>query len=211
MSERSNRSGKSIIIIIIAVLVLAGGAWYFFKYKPEQEVIEKARLEQLAKAKAEQEGKELAIQQKAKYDKLIEDGDVEFGQENWEIAQSLYSEASSLFPDQQYPQNQLALVNAKLDEMDVLASNKANGIVEVVSSRIGRFFVIVSSSVDDDLAMDYARELANDGKKVKIIEHDDGKHLFYRVSLGDFASREQAVNASTSFTAYGNGVWVLKY
>lgn len=199
------------MIAIIVLVVLALGGWYFFMFKPAQEAKEKARLEQIVKEKAEQQRKELAIQRKAKCVKLIKDGDVAFEQENWEIAQPLYSEALSLFPNQQYPKDQLAFVNAKLDEMATLEANRAAGIIESVSTRTGRFYVIVSSSVDDDLALDYASDLSKEGNDVKIIEHDDGKHLFYRVSLGDYDTRDKAVKASASFSNYGKGIWVLKY
>lgn len=212
MSEYANGSGKSKLIIAITVIVvLAGGIWYFFMFKPTQEAKEKARLEQIAKEKAEQERIELEIQQKARYDKLIEDADVEFGQENWDSAKSLYLEAISIFPNQQYPQDQLVLVNIKLDEIAELEARKAAGTYETVSSSTGRFYVIVSSSLDDDLAMDFASQLAKEGNSVKIIEHDDGKHLYYRVSLGDYVTLEEATIASVSLSTVGKGVWVLKY
>ena len=211
----SNRSNNTAIIIVIVVIVLAGlaGAWYFFMYKPEQEAKEKARLEQIAKEEAEKKRKEQEAQKKAKYDQLIADADAEFNQENWENAYSLYSEASSLYPDQPYPQDQLALVNATLDEIAELEARKAAGIVENITSRTGRYFVVVSSSIDDDLAMDYANKLAKEGNIVKVIEHDTDTLLYYRVSVADYDTWDQAVNAMASFGAYGNGegVWVLKY
>ena len=88
MSEEPNRSSRTVGIIVILVLVLAGivCAWYFIMYKPEQEAKEKARLEQIAKEEAEQKAKELAAQNKIKYDQLIIDADAEFGKENWEAA-----------------------------------------------------------------------------------------------------------------------------
>ena len=101
MSEQSNRSGNVITAIVIIVLVLAGlaGTWYFFMYKPAQEAEEKARQEQLAQAEAEQKAKEDAARKKTRYDQLIKDADAAFDQEDWQTAQSLYGEASSLFPD----------------------------------------------------------------------------------------------------------------
>lgn len=211
MSEHSNRNGKIIIIIAVVVLLLAGAAaaWYFVKYKPEQEALEKARLEQIAKQEAEKKKKEEAeAEQKAKYDKLIKDADAAFAGENWGAARSLYTEASALFSDQQYPKDQLVLVKVKLDELAALEANRAAGIIEMVSSPAGRFFVIVSSSIDDDLAMDYANKLSKEGNNLKIIEPNPTNFLFHRVSIGDYETREQAERASTSF---GGEAWVLKY
>jgi len=210
MGEDSNRSGKAGVVIVIVVLILAGlaGAWYWIIYKPEQEAKEKARLEQIAREEAERKRKEIEAQNKVKYDELIENADAEFEQESWETSRSLYSEASTLFPDQQYPKDQLALINGKLDE---IAARKAAGIVETVSSPAGRFYVIVSSSVDGDLAMDYASKLAKEVNNVKMIKPPANSKVYHRVSVGDYDSREQAVTASASFSTYGNEIWVLKY
>lgn len=200
---------KSTAIIIIVLLVLAGsaGGWYFLKYKPEQEAKEKARLEQIALEQAEQKRKEQAAQKKADYEKLVKIADSEFEKGNWVPAQSNYSEASALFPNESYPKDQLALVNAKLEEQ----ARRAAGVVEKVTEPTERFYVIISSSIDDDLAMDYANKLAKEGNIVKVIEPYASNKLFYRVSLGDYASLEEAENASQSFNNYGDGIWVLKY
>lgn len=210
MSQNSNQRGKTVIVIVIIVFVLSGlaGTWYWVIYKPEQEAKEKARLEQLAREEAERKRKEIEAQNKVKYDELIENADAEFEQENWETAQTLYSEASSLFSDQQHPKNQLALIRTELDK---IAARKAAGIVETVSSPTGRFYVIVSSSVDGDLAMDYASKLAKEGNNVKMIEPYAPNKLFHRVSIDDYETWEQAVTASSSFGTYGNEVWVLEH
>ncbi len=210
MSEESNRSGKTGVVIVIVVLILSvlAGAWYWFIYTPEQEAKEKARLEQIAREEAERERKEIEAQNKVKYEELIENADIEFEQENWDTAQTFYSEASSLFSDEQYPKDQLALISG---ELDAIAARKAAGIVETVSSPTGRFYVIVSSSVDGDLAMDYASKLAKEGTHVKMIKPFANSKVYHRVSVGDYDSREQAMSASASFSTYGNEIWVLKY
>ncbi len=210
MSERSNKSG---IIVLILVIVIAGsaGVWYFLMYKPEQEAKEKARLEQIAQAEAEQKRKEQAAQRKAQYDKLIENADPEFEQENWETARSLYNEAAALLPNEQYAKDQLALVNEKLDEIAALEAKMAAGIVETVSSPNGRYYIIVSSSIDDDLAMDYASKLSKEGNNVKVVEHTSNGRPYYGVSVGDYDTWDQAMSASTSFSAFENGIWILSY
>lgn len=213
MNEHSNKSGKTTGIIVIVVVVIVGvvGAWYFGSYKPEQEAKEKARLEQIAKAEAEKKRQEQAAQRKARYDQLIVDADAAFEMEDWVTAQSQYSEASSLFPNEQYPKDQLVLVNEKLDEIAALEARKAAGVVETVSSRSGRFYIIVSSSIDEDLASDYAKKLAKDGNNVKIIEHDSPDHLYYRVAVGDYDNLQQATASLPSFSSFGEGVWVLRF
>ena len=134
-----------------------------------------------------------------------------FGLEEWETAGSLYSEASSLQPNESYPKDQLQIVNAQLDEIAAREARAAAGEVEVITSRTGRFYVIVSSSIDQDLAMDYAQKLAREGNVVKIIEHDARDHLYYRVAVEDYGTREEAEAAAPSMGNYGDGVWVLSY
>lgn len=213
MDNDSNSSGKKtglIVGIVIAIIALVG-AWYWFMYLPEQEAIEKARQEQRAKAAAaarKKKREEQAAKKKADYDQLIVEADQAFEGANWEAAQSAYSQASGLFPDEQYPQDQLLLVN---EELDKIAARLRGGTIETISSATGRFYIVVSSSLDGDLASDYANKLAEEGNNVKLIEPYDDQR-FYRLSLDDYGSWDEAVNASASFNSVDGGeVWVLKY
>ena len=63
------------------------------------------------------------------------------------------------------------MVNAKLDEIAAREARREEGVIETITSPNGRFYVIVSSSVDDDLAMDYARKLSQQGNNIKIIRN----------------------------------------
>ena len=209
----SNGSGKVVLIIIVIIVVLAAGVslWYLLSYKPEQEAKEKARQEQLAQQAAEKKRQEEAAQRKVNFDRLIQDADAAYQQSDWSNAQSLYAEASSLLPNEQYPKDQLVLVNAELDKIAELEAKRAAGIIETVSSPTGRFYVIVSSSIDDDLAMDFARKLSEEGNNVKLVEHSANELPYYGVSLGDFDTWDEAVQASSSLSINENGAWVLKY
>ncbi len=213
MSENTNGKSKTIgvIVIVVVVIALLAGGYYFIIYKPAEEAKEKARLEAIAKKEAEKKRKEQAAQKKARYDKLIEDADAEVGQENWDIAFSLYSDAAGLFPNEQYAQDQLTMVQSKLDEIAALEERKAAGIVETVSSATDRYYIIISSSIDDDLAMDYANKLVQEGNYVKILEPLSTEKPFYRVSLGDYDTQAEAESASASFSSFGDGIWILKY
>jgi len=213
MSENSGLRFKVIGIILAIVLVLGvgGGLWYFLKYKPDQEAKEKARLEQIAKEEAEKKRQEVLVKNKAKYKELIDAADLAVAEENWEEAKVSYVEASSLFPSEQYPKDQLVLVNEKLDEIAEKEARRAAGIIETISSATGRFYVIVSSSIDDDLALDYAKKLSLEGNNVKIVQHNAEELPFYGVSLGDYASWDDALAASESFNGSENSTWVLKY
>jgi len=198
-------------LVIFFALVLGVGAWYLFTYRPKQEAIKKARLEQIAREEAEKQRKELEVQQKAAYDTLIIKADTAFNLENWDSARSRYTQASSLLPNEQYPRDQLALISTRLEETAASEAGKVAGVVETVSCTSGRFFVIVSSSIDGDLAKDYAARLAKEGKYVKIIVPNAANSLFHRVSIGDYDTREQARSATELNGAFGNEAWILKY
>jgi type II secretory pathway pseudopilin PulG len=212
MNEHSNQSKKvTIIVVVVVVLIAAGAIWYGMMYLPAQEAKEKARQEQLAKEAAEKKRAEEAKQKKERFDQLIVDADAAYQEENWESARDLYSEASSLFPEEGYPRDQLDLVNQKLDAFNETAAEVEAGAVETLSTKTGLYYVIVSSSLDDDLAMDYAQKLALEGKDVKIIEHDTGEYTYYRVALGGYASWNDATTELPSYENDGSGVWILAY
>lgn len=87
----------------------------------------------------------------------------------------------------------------------------AVGSIETLSQRTGHYFVIISSSIDGDLAMDRAKKLSAKGISSKIIP-PFGKWKFYRLGIGDFdsfASAQSSADASKS--EYGDALWVMKY
>ena len=87
----------------------------------------------------------------------------------------------------------------------------AVGAIETLEQRTGHYFVIISSSVDGDLAMDRAKKLSEKGVSSKIIP-PFGKWKFYRLGIGDydsFASAQSSADASKG--EYGDALWVMKY
>ncbi len=209
-----SKSGNRIVLVVVIVVVLLGAAtaiWYWGIYLPEEEAKEKARLEQLAQQQAEQKRKEEAAKKKADYDQFIEAADTDFELENWASAESLYSQALALFPNQQYPQDQLAIVNGKLDEIAEREARIAAGIIETVSEPTGRFYVIISSSLDGDLAMDYASKLSKEGNSVKVVLPHAKNKFFHRVAIAEFDSWDQAANSVSSYNTFSDNVWVLKF
>ncbi|WP_258097345.1 SPOR domain-containing protein [Marinoscillum pacificum] len=213
MSESPNNTGKIVGISLAVVIVIVGivAGWYGFIYLPEQEAKEKAKQEQLAKEAAAKKAAEKLERDNANYEQLIKDGDDAFAQEDWQTAYDKYTEASGIFSDRQHPKDQLVIVNQKLAEIAEREARRAAAIVERINARTGRYYVIVSSSIDEDLALDFANKTAKEGNLVKIIRHETDKHIFFRVSLGDFASKEQADAAIGNFSSYGEDVWVLPY
>jgi hypothetical protein len=87
----------------------------------------------------------------------------------------------------------------------------AIGTIETLSARTSRYYVVVSSAVDGDLIMDYAKKLSAKGIGTKIIP-PFGKWKFFRLAVSDYDTYETAqTNADGVKGEYGSGVWVIKY
>jgi hypothetical protein len=85
------------------------------------------------------------------------------------------------------------------------------GTIETISAPTKRYYVVVTSDIDDDLLMDYARKLSAKGVSTKVIPPYGGKN-FYRLAIADHDSFASAqTNADAVKADYGNTVWVIKY
>ncbi len=104
-------------------------------------------------------------------------------------------------------------LDAERRAADSLAVAKpAEGAIETLSERSGRYYVVVASAIDDDLIMDYAKNLSKKGVSSKIIP-PFGKSKFYRIAI-DVADTYAAaqINADGKKGGdFGNEVWVVKY
>ncbi len=95
--------------------------------------------------------------------------------------------------------------------LEELAKVPAIGTIDTLTQRTGRYYVVVTSDIDDDLLMDYARKLSAKGVSTKIIPPYGGKK-FYRLAIADHDSFATAqTNADASKADYGSGLWVIKY
>ncbi len=96
---------------------------------------------------------------------------------------------------------------------DSLANAMApkEGMIETLSERTGRYYVVVASAIDDDLLMDNANKLSKKGAHVRIIP-PFRKVQFFRLAVedGDTYADAQA-KADNLKGEYGDGVWVIKY
>jgi len=85
------------------------------------------------------------------------------------------------------------------------------GTIETLSERTGRYRVVISSAIDDDLLMDFAKKLSAQGITTYVIP-PYGKKKFYRLTLGNFETFADAqASADQEKSKYGDGVWVIKY
>ncbi|HEX6226580.1 MAG TPA: hypothetical protein VFZ52_19300 [Chryseolinea sp.] len=88
----------------------------------------------------------------------------------------------------------------------------AIGTIETLSGRSGRYYVVIASSIDGDLIMDYAKKLSATGVSTKIIP-PFGKSSFHRLAVaeGDTYATTQETADGMKGGDYGNKVWVVKY
>ena len=100
----------------------------------------------------------------------------------------------------------------KRREAEAAANAKpAEGTIETLTERTKRYYVVVSSNIDDDLIMDYAKKLSAKGVSTKIIS-PFGKVKFYRLAIADHDTFALAqTNADAAKTDYGSTLWVIKY
>jgi hypothetical protein len=86
-----------------------------------------------------------------------------------------------------------------------------DGTIESLTERTRRYYVVVSSNIDDDLIMDYAKKLSTKGVSSKIIPPFNNMK-YYRLAIADydnFAAAQSSADASKA--EYGSGLWVIRY
>lgn len=87
----------------------------------------------------------------------------------------------------------------------------AVGTIETLSDRTGRYYVVISSAIDDDLIMDRAKAISPKGVSTKIIP-PFAKWKYFRLTIGDYDTYAIAqTNADAAKAEHGDGVWVIKY
>jgi hypothetical protein len=84
------------------------------------------------------------------------------------------------------------------------------GLFEI-NGPTGRYHVIVASSIDRDLVMDYGKKLAKNGMTCNVLA-PLGSKMFHRLSVADFASLNDAALKSEQLKSeFGEEVWVIRY
>lgn len=85
-------------------------------------------------------------------------------------------------------------------------------LTEITSKlNVPRYFVVVGSFIDQDLAMDHSQKLNNAGISTYLI-HPYEDIPFYRLSVGNYDSFNRAVQEMNRIKSdYKEDLWVLKY
>ncbi len=111
----------------------------------------------------------------------------------------------------QLDQERIAREQAAAAALEVPEDSKPiPGIINIITEPTGRYYVVVNSFVDEDLAMDYGETLAEQGIGSMILGPGPGK--FHRLALSDHESWNEAqVEADNMKSEYSDELWVLKY
>jgi hypothetical protein len=137
-------------------------------------------------------------------------------EEERRVAAAQLAASDAAFRKEKARQDSLKLIddarNRRIsDSLAAIAAKPAIGTIEMLEGRTGKYYVVVASNIDDDLLMDYAKELSGKGISSKIIP-PHGKVRYFRLSIeeGDtYASMQTQADAIKD--NYGNKVWVTKY
>jgi hypothetical protein len=74
-----------------------------------------------------------------------------------------------------------------------------------------RYFVVVGSFIDEDMALDYSARLNRQNKNTYLV-YPYGEIAYYRLAIGEYATLAQAVEVLDEHQAnYKENLWVLKY
>lgn len=108
-------------------------------------------------------------------------------------------------------QQRLEEERKKAEEANASATPEP-GTIETLSGRSGKYYVVVASSIDGDLIMDFAKKLAAKGVGSKIIP-PFGKTKFHRLAVAEGDTYETAQTTADGMKGgdYGEKVWVVKY
>lgn len=96
-------------------------------------------------------------------------------------------------------------------EEEAAAREPQEGSFERLTSRTGNYYVVVSSSLDDDLATDFAKKLSQEGLNTKLLE-PTGNNKFHRVAVAGFDAWSDAQGKADELKGrFGENIWVVKY
>lgn len=87
----------------------------------------------------------------------------------------------------------------------------SRGKITTISEPTQRYYVVVGSFIDVDLATDLGKELAAKGVNTSLIS-PSSKHRLFRLALADYGTYNEAASAAADLKGnYGENLWVLKY
>ncbi|MCC5919629.1 MAG: hypothetical protein LAT68_05010 [Cyclobacteriaceae bacterium] len=98
-----------------------------------------------------------------------------------------------------------------LEEAPQVVTEKAEGTITTLSNRTGKSYVVISSFLDGDLAMDFSKQMSDQGVDVTIIP-PFGRHKFHRVAVEEHDNFQASMDRAEELKAtYGEQTWAIRY
>ncbi|MCG8341092.1 MAG: SPOR domain-containing protein [Cytophagales bacterium] len=191
--RKRNYRGLKILMIIIGVILLLGSVYYWI-FKNSSDKVKYLTPEELATYESPPEVMFFEDDLTTKEDSTTEKSDFEVKKE-----------------DQPATGDNREMLMEEPEETRVLPSTDTEGEITKISAPQGTYFVVVSSFVDSDMALDYANQLTKQGVNVMFIEPDK-KRYFFRVAVDQASTFYEAHDKAAALQSlYGEDIWVLKY
>ncbi len=186
--RNNNNIIKGIIfcIIILMLLSIGTGIFYWLKNKNiEEEEIEETEQEDSSSIFEDKEEKEIQEEPIQKEEEEIEQKD-------------------------EIKEEDIVTKEIEIEEAKEIAKPIIGTITKIREPQ-NAYFIIISSSIDEDLANDYAKKLSKKGKSVMVI-FPSKKGLYHRVSLAKANTMQEAIEYSKDLKLeFGDKIWIMKY
>ena len=106
----------------------------------------------------------------------------------------------------------LAAEQAANKEADADEAASKIATFSTISEPTGRYYIVVKSFIDSDMAVDFGNKMKADGVSTALLAPKAGGKKFNRVTMGDFGSFVEAQEATNKLKGeFGEDLWVLKY
>ena len=108
-------------------------------------------------------------------------------------------------------EERLAAEKAANDAADADEAASKEATFSTISEPTGRYYIVVASFIDVDMASDLGNKLKANGVSSALLA-PKGNRKFNRLTLGNYGSFNEAQEEANKLKGeYGDGLWVLKY
>jgi sporulation related protein len=108
-------------------------------------------------------------------------------------------------------QEKLAAEQATNQAADEDEATLSEATFSTISEPTGRYYIVIESFIDSDMATDYGNELAKKGIASALLS-PKGERNFHRLTIGDYGTFLEAQEEANKLKAeFGDDLWVLKY
>ena len=85
--------------------------------------------------------------------------------------------------------------------------------IDTIGYGTGRYYVVVGSFIDDDVALDFCKQIEASGKRAIVLDPSGTVSKYYRVAVGkDYATEQEAKDAAKALAGqYGSDPYPKKY